>query len=295
MLKTVLTLCMTLMLAVPAFADVKVVATLPWIASIVKEIGKNHVTVTTLVKPTQDPHYLEAKPSMVLAARRADMLIYNGLDLEIGYLPVVIESSKNPKIAPGKLGNFDCGRFVKVIEKLDNADRSMGDVHPAGNPHYHYSPSTVLRVAEGMMHGLSEIDPANASAYRANFKLLSARFAAKQRGWQAAAAHLRGKNYVAYHKHFSYLAKEYGFKIVGYLEPKPGLPPTASHIQELVGMMKSKKVDGILTAVFYSKTGTNSLSGKTGVKVITLPPDVGAGSRGEDYFAFMDKTLALLR
>lgn len=286
---------MTLILAIPAFAEVRVVATLPWIGSIVKEIGKNHVSVTTLVKPTQDPHYLEARPGMVLAARRADMLIYNGLDLEIGYLPVVIESSKNPRIAPGKLGNFDCSRFVTPIERLDNVDRSMGDVHPGGNPHYHYSPSTVLRVAEGMMHGLSEIDPGNASAYRANFKSLSARFAAKQRTWRAVAAHLRGKSYIAYHKNFSYLAKEYGFKIIGYLEPKPGLPPTASHIQRLVGIMKSRKVDGILTTVFYSKTGTNSLSAKTGAKVITMLPDVGAGRRGEDYFTFMDSTLALLK
>lgn len=131
---------MVLAFATPAFAKLNIVATLPFIGSIVKEVGKDKVDVTTLVKPSQDPHYVEAKPSMILAARKADIIMYNGLDLEIGYLPRIIESSNNPKIQPGKVGNFDCSQFVTVIEKPASVDRSMGDVHPLGNPHYLFSP-----------------------------------------------------------------------------------------------------------------------------------------------------------
>ena len=143
MRKTAVLLIALLLFATPAFAKVKVVATLPWIGSVANEIGKGQVEVTTLVKPNQDPHMVEARPSMILATRNADILMYNGLDLEIGYLPVLIESSRNPNIQPGKPGNFDCSHFVTVLEKPVSVDRSMGDVHPLGNPHYHYSPAGI--------------------------------------------------------------------------------------------------------------------------------------------------------
>ncbi len=144
------------------------VATLPWIGSIANEIGKDRVKVTVIVKPSQDPHYIEAKPSMILAARGADIIMYNGLDLEIGYLPILFESSRNSKIQPGQPGNFDCSQFVNVIEKQQGADRSLGDVHPLGNPHYHFSPTNILNVARGMARELANVDSGNASFYNAN-------------------------------------------------------------------------------------------------------------------------------
>ena len=143
-------LCSSVLSAYPCFAKLNVVATLPWIGSIASDLGKDRINVTALVKPNQDPHQIEAKPSMILAARKADILIYNGLDLEIGYLPLLIESSKNPKIQPGKPGNFDCSRFVSVIEKPTAVDRSLGDVHPLGNPHYHLSPGNMRAIVDGM-------------------------------------------------------------------------------------------------------------------------------------------------
>ena len=158
----ILTLIMSLALAGPACAALNVVTTLPWIGSLAREMGKDRVTVTTLIKPSQDPHMIEAKPSMILAARKADIIMYNGLDLEIGYLPQILESARNPRIVPGKPGNLDCSQFVRVIEKPTAVDRSMGDVHPLGNPHYHFSPANMLRVAEGMASALAALDQANA-------------------------------------------------------------------------------------------------------------------------------------
>jgi zinc/manganese transport system substrate-binding protein len=293
MQKTILTLCISLILASPAFAALNVVATLPWIGSLAKEIGNDKVSVTTLVKPSQDPHFLDARPSMILAARKADIIMYNGLDLEIGYLPLVIEQSKNPRIMTGKPGNFDCSKFVKAIEKHALVDRGMGDMHPLGNPHYHYSPTNILLVAEGMAYALADLDKANADFYRANFKSFTERFKERQKKW--SAINLKRKKFVAYHKLFEYLAAEYGFQLVGYVEAKPGIPPSAGHIETLIESMKKSRPDGIITTNFYPKNESESISAKTGVKVIYLPGDVGNMPGTGDYFLFMDKILAALQ
>src|SRR3990172_2818325 len=158
LLAFLMVLIVLLIMTAPALAKVNVVATLPFIGSIAKEIGKDKIDITTLIKPSQDPHFAEAKPSMILAARKADIIMYNGLDLEIGYLPRIIESSNNPKIQPGKTGNFGCSQFVAAIEKPVSVDRSIGDVHPLGNPHYLFSPKNILKVAEGISTVLSELD-----------------------------------------------------------------------------------------------------------------------------------------
>jgi zinc/manganese transport system substrate-binding protein len=293
MRKLFIALILLLAMATPAFAGLNVVATLPWIGSLAKEIGKDKVTVTTLVKPSQDPHMVDAKPSMLIAGRKADILMYNGLDLEIGYLPIILESAKNPRIVPGKPGNFDCSRFVKVIEKHTAVDRSMGDVHPLGNPHYHYSPSNILRIAEGMSNALADMDRANADYYRANFKSFAAKFNERQKQWKAV--NLKGKKFVAYHKLFEYLANEFGFKLVGYVEAKPGIPPSAAHVEKLIEDMKSNKPDGILTTSYYGKKEAESIAAKTGVKVIVLPSDVGSMKGTDDWFAFMDTILTSLK
>lgn len=290
MRKLLSALCLSLAMASPAFAGLNVVATLPWIGSVAKEIGKDRIAVTTLVKPSQDPHMVEAKPSMILAGRKADILMYNGLDLEIGYLPLLLEASKNPKILPGKPGHLDCSRFVKVIEKSTAVDRSMGDVHPLGNPHYHYSPRNVLRVAEGMTNALADLDRANAPFYRANFKAFAAKWNERQNRWQAV--NLKGKRFVAYHKLFEYLANEFGFQLVGYVEAKPGIPPSAAHIQALIEDMKNSKPDAILTTSFYGKKESESIAAKTGVKTVVLPSDVGSLKGTDDWFAFMDKVMS---
>ena len=293
MRNALIALCLTLIVASPAFAELNVVATLPWIGSIAKEVGKDKITATTLIKPSQDPHYVEAKPSMILAGRKADIIMYNGLDLEIGYLPLIMESSKNTKIMPGKPGNFDCSKFVTATEKQGHVERSMGDVHPLGNPHYHYSAVNIIRVAEGMANALANLDRANADLYKANYKAFAARFNEKQKQWKTL--NLKGKKYIAYHKLFGYLANDYGFQIVDYMEPKPGIPPSAAHIEKLIEEMKSTKPNGILVTSSHGLKEAESLGAKTGVKVIALPQDVGAMPGTDDWFAFMDKVLAAFR
>ncbi len=282
-----------LVLTTPAFADLNVLATLPWIGSAAKEIGKDKINVTVLAKPSQDAHFLEAKPSMILAARKADIIMYDGLDLEIGYLPLVIESSKNPKLMPGQPGNFDCSQFVTVLEKPATVDRSMGDVHPLGNPHYHFSPSRVLRVAEGITRLLADADNGNAGYYKANYKAFAARLNEKQKEWNAVP--FKGRKYVAYHKYFEYLAAEYGFQFIGYLEPKPGIPPSAGHIEGLIETMKKEKPTAILVTPVSGLQEAESLSAKTGVKVIVLPHDVGSMDGTGDLISFWDKIITSLK
>ncbi len=277
-----------------AFGKVNVVATLPWIGSIAKAIGKDKIEVTVLVKPTQDPHYVEAKPSMILAARKADILMYDGLDLEIGYVPLLIESSRNPNIQPGKPGNLDCSQYIMPIEKPLSADRSMGDVHLLGNPHYHFSPENILHVTEGIADALSQIDQDNANFYSANLTEFKDRFKEKQKQWSDKALKLKGKRFIAYHKYFEYLAKDFGFEIVEYVEPKPGIPASAAHIVRLIELIKQKKPDAILTTPYYGLQESESLAKKTGLKVIILPQDVGVTDAVKDWFSFMDQTLLLL-
>jgi zinc/manganese transport system substrate-binding protein len=281
------------MLTTPAFAGLNVLATLPWIGNAAKEIGKDKINVTILAKPSQDAHFLEAKPSMILAARKADIIMYDGLDLEIGYLPLIIESSKNPKLMPGQIGNLDCSQFITPLEKPTTVDRSMGDVHPLGNPHYHFSPRRVLRVAEGMARLLAGADKENADYYLGNYKAFAERVNEKEKEWHAVP--LKGRKYIAYHKYFEYLANEFGFQIIGYLEPKPGIPPSAAHIEELIELIKREKPDAILVTPAYGKDEAESLSSKTGVKVIVLPHDVGSMPGTDNLISFWDKVITSLK
>lgn len=293
MRRFILSVVLSIVCTTPAFAGVNVVATLPWIGSLAKELGKDKVNMTVVVKPSQDAHTIEAKPSMILAARKADIIMYDGLDLEIGYLPLIIESSRNPKLMPGQAGNFDCSQFITVLEKPSTVDRSMGDVHPLGNPHYHFSPSRVLRVAEGMARLLADMDRANADFYLANYKALAERLEAKEKEWRLVP--LTGRKYVAYHKYFEYLANEFGFRFIGYLEPKPGIPPSATHIEELIEVMKKEKPDAILVTPAIGKDEAESLSSKTGAKVIVLPHDVGSMPGTDDLISFWDKVITSLK
>jgi len=280
---------MCLALSAPALAQVKVVATLPFIGSLAQEIGGDRVDVVTLIKPGQDPHYAEAKPSMILAARKADILMYNGLDLEIGYLPRIMESSNNPKIQPGNTGNFDCSRFVSVIEKQAGVDRSMGDVHPMGNPHYVFSPKNISAVAAGISGALSEIDPANAAHYRNNLMQFRQRLAVKQKEWRGKP--LRGKTFVAYHKYFEYLAAEYDFRIIAYVEPKPGIPPSAGHIAGLMELIKRKKPSAVIATYSSGAREAEAVGHKAGIKTVLLPNDVGAAAGAKDWFSLIDTVI----
>ncbi|MCX5919202.1 MAG: zinc ABC transporter substrate-binding protein [Deltaproteobacteria bacterium] len=279
--------------ASPAMAKLNVVTTLQWIGSLANDIGKDKIKITTLVKPDQDPHYVEAKPSMILEVRRADLLLFNGLELEIGYLSVLVESSRNPKIQPGTPGYFDCSQFVEVIEKPEVVNRSMGDVHPLGNPHYHLSPRNTYRVTEGIAEVLRTLDPGNAAFYRGNLTAWQEKFREKEKQWREYS--LKGKKFIAYHKFFEYLANEFGFEIIAYVEPKPGIPPSAGWVERIIEMAKRMKPDAILTTPYYGTREVIFLSQKSGVKYIVVPHDVGATPAGKDWFSLMDQVLGLLK
>lgn len=276
---------MVLLVTTPALATVRIVTTLPFIGSLAKAIGKDKTEVAILVKPSQDPHFAEAKPSMILEARKADILMFNGLDLEIGYLPRIIESSNNPKIQPGKIGNFDCSQFVTAIEKPTSVDRSMGDVHPLGNPHYLFSPNNILKVAEGVTGVLSELDAANAAFFKSNLQSFRDRLLEKQKEWGGKP--LKGKKFIAYHRLFEYLAQDFGFQLIAYVEPKPGIPPSAGYLADLIEIIKRSKPEAILATEANGKKESQALGEKTGTKVIVLPNDVG-NPGAQDWFSLMD-------
>jgi len=294
MYKKILTLVLLLLFAAePASAGLNVVATLPWVGALASEIGKDKIEVKVLVKPTQDAHYIEAKPSMILAVRKADILMYNGLDLEVGYLPVLLESSRNPKIQSGMSGNFNCSGFVEVIKGPAKVDRSMGDVHPFGNPHYHFSPGNILKVAGGIAERLAEIDQANADFYRTNMEAFRKRWNEKKADWSKRG--IEGRSFVAFHKYFEYLAADFGFSIGGYVEEKPGIPPSADHLRKLISLMKEEKIGKILTTSYSSRREVNFIAKKTGAEIVILPHDVGSGKKIGNWFDLMDEVLNKLR
>lgn len=293
MKRLLLAFAIVVILSAPAYAKLNIVATLPWIGSLAHVLGGDQVSVKILVKPNQDPHQIEAKPSMILAARSADILLYNGLDLEAGYLPILIESSRNPRIQPGRPGNLDCSQFIRAIEKLETTDRSMGDVHPLGNPHYHLSARNIALVARGLTRMLERLDPGQASFYQANLASFEARLIDKQKQW--VQSHLKGKKYIAYHKYFEYLALEFDFQIIGYIEEKPGIGASAGHVGKLIESMKRSHPDGILTTSYQNAREVASLSQKTGIRRVVVPHDVGCVPEAYDWMSLMDSILKTLR
>jgi zinc/manganese transport system substrate-binding protein len=282
-----------LLLGTPSWAKLNVVATLPWIGSLAGDLGGDRIQVATLVKSNQDPHYVEAKPSMILEVRKADLLLFNGLDLEVGYLPVLVESSRNPKIQPGNPGFLDCSQFIEVLDRPERADRSMGDVHPQGNPHYHLSPKNILRVAEGIAARLSALEPSGETFYLNQLASFRNRLAAKQKEWERMS--LAGKKFLPYHKFFEYLAADFGFELVGYIEPKPGIPPSAAHLEKLIGIIRKDRPEAMLVTSYYGTKEVAFLAQKTGVKYLVVPHDVGSSREAKDWFSLMDQILNLLK
>ena len=279
--------------ASPAMAKLNVVATLPWIGSLAGEIGGDRIKVTTLVKPNQDPHYVEAKPSMILEVRRADLLMFNGLELEIGYLPVLVESSRNPMIQPGNPGYFDCSQLVEVIEKPTVGRPEHGRCAPPRQSPLPPLPRNIYRVTGGITEALARVDPGNEGFYRANLAAWQEKFREKEKQW--AGYKLKGKKFIAYHKFFEYLADEFGFEIIGYVEPKPGIPPSAGWVERIIELAKRMKPDAILTTAYYGTREVTFLSQKSGVKYIVVPHDVGATPACKDWFSLMDQDLAALK
>jgi zinc/manganese transport system substrate-binding protein len=279
-------------LAVPAQAKTKVVVTYPYIAALVGEIAKDRVDVTTLAKGDEDPHFVVPRPSFIGKLRQADLLIINGASLEIGFVPPLIRQANNPKIMPGAEGLIDLSQSVELIEKPDKVSRSEGDIHPEGNPHFILDWHNVPALARAIADALARADRGAASAYQKNLDAFLARWKAKSAAWDKQAEPLKGKAVIQYHRLFNYFAVRTAMRIVGELEPKPGIPPTSRHLEELIDVNAAGTIYMIVTDPYHEQKSPEGLAKKMSVPWVVLPQDVAAVPAAKDIFSLYDTLLA---
>src|SRR5262245_25278771 len=273
----------------------KVITTLTDLASLTQEVGGDKVDVEALANGYQDPHFVEPKPSFLLKLRNADLLISVGLDLEIGWLPPLITQSGNGKIQVGGQGYLDASQFAEILEiPQGKLTRAEGDVHPLGNPHYWLDPDNGRRIAKGIAAKLSEMDPENAAYFQQREKDFEKRLAEAELKWGAQMAPYRGRKIVTYHRSWPNFAKHFGLDVVGYIEPRPGIPPTPSHTLDLVNMMKRDGVKVELVEPYFDLKTPNSIAGMTGGKVVVMLPSVGGKPEVTDYFKLFDYNIGVL-
>jgi zinc/manganese transport system substrate-binding protein len=276
-------------------AAVHVVSSIATLGSLAKEVGGNRVEVETLSKGYQDPHFVEPKPNLMLVLNRADLLLHVGLELEIGWLPPLVLGSRNPKIQTGELGNLDCSRAIPVLDiPTTKVDRSMGDIHPQGNPHYWLPPSNARILAREIARRLEEIDPDGRADYEKNLANFNQRVAAKEKQWAPEVAKMRGVKIATYHKSWTYVSQWLGMEEVGYVEPKPGIPPDPQHLARLIAVMKEEGAKLLLMESFYNRSVATLVAEKAGAKLLVLPTDVGAEPNIKDWFTLVDDVLKQL-
>jgi zinc/manganese transport system substrate-binding protein len=281
------------LVAEPAAAVLRVVASTPDVADITRQIGGDRVSVVTIAEGTQDPHKVPVKPSFVTKLNRADALVVQGLSLEHAFVPALLEAARNPRIMPGAPGYIDASLYVTPLEVPSSQSRVQGELHPLGNPHYNLDPEQGLLMARAIAEGLERVDPQGADAYRAG----QARFAALLKGkiaeWQTLAAPLHGLKVVSYHEDLVYLAKRYGLELVGTIEVKPGIPATPGHLEELLGTMQREQVKVIVREVSYDPGLARTLAERTGARLAQI--SVMAGGLGEPgYVASIEANLRAL-
>lgn len=269
-------------------ADVTVVTTYPWIADIVGSVGKDNAKVHSLAPGSWDPHFVVPKPSMIARVRKAQLLIMNGAELEIGWLPPLIRESGNAKVQPGSMGLLDLSLSVKLIEVPLSVSRAEGDVHPSGNPHFHLDPYNIPIAAKAVCQRLCLLDPANQEAYRKNLETFTGRWDVKIKAWDKSMAAKKGMKVVEYHKLFRYFMKRYGIIPVASLEPLSGIPPTSQHLKKVIDNMKGSGVATVITDVYHPKSPASFVAEKTGARLLVIPHDIGSPSGPMDLEALFD-------
>jgi ABC-type Zn uptake system ZnuABC Zn-binding protein ZnuA len=287
--QTLFALCLLTAAALPAQAKLNVVATTPDLASIAKVIGGDRIELTTLAKPTEDPHFVDAKPSFIVKLNRADALIEGGAELEIGWLPALLDQARNDKLAAGAPGHIACAQGIQLLEVPSTLDRSKGDIHAAGNPHYVVDPINAKSVARRIADGFCALDPASADLYRANLKKFTDEIDARMVVWQKMLEPFRGRQLVAYHDSWLYFGNRFGLKIELFLEPKPGVPPTPTHLAEVISRMKAEKVRVIIVDPYLNRRTAEAVAAKTGATVVDVTQFPG-GLKGTEggYIALID-------
>jgi len=289
-------LCVALFTPPTAAAkNLKVVTTLTDLTSLTQEVGGDKVDVEALAKGYQDPHFVDPKPSFLLKLRHADLLILVGLDLEIGWLPPLITQSGNGNIQPAASGYLDASQFAEILEIPQGAvSRAEGDVHPLGNPHYWLDPDNGRRIAKGIATKLAEMDPADRAYFQQREQDFEKRLAEADKKWQAQMATYRGRKIVTYHRSWPNFAKHFGLDVIGYIEPRPGIPPTPLHTIDLVNVMKRENVKIELIEPYFDTKTPNSIASMTGGKVVVMMPSVGGKPEITDYFKLFDYDIAIL-
>ena len=295
MRKIMMVLAALLGAAAPALATVKVVSSVQDFASIADAIGGKRVETFALAKGYQDPHFVDPKPSFVLKLSKADLLIVAGLELEIGYLPPLIDQSRNDKIRPGAIGYLDASTGCDILERpTGTVTRAMGDVHPFGNPHFWLDPENGRVIARAIAAKLTELDPAGAAEYKANLAAFETKLTEGEKRWDAALGSFAGTELVTYHNSWPNFLKHFKLVAAGYIEPKPGIPPSPSHTVEIIDLMKAKKIPVILMEPYFDRKTPDQIAEKTGAKLLVFIPSVGGLPEIKDYFGLFDYDVKLL-
>jgi zinc/manganese transport system substrate-binding protein len=285
------------LLALPAQAALNVLATVPEWAALAQEIAGDNIKMIKVSSATtalQDPHRIDARPSLIARARNADLLIATGAELETGWLPVVQRESGNARIQTGQPGYFEAAAHARMLEIPAKLDRADGDVHASGNPHINTDPRVYLKVGEALAARLAQIDPANAAAYRAGYAAFAARWQTNLTRWEKQVAPLRGQPIVVQHKSFSYLLDWLKLKEVATLEPKPGVEASAAHLSRVLQQVKEQKPRWVIRAVWEGNRATDWFAANSGIPAVVLPFTVGGNDAAKDLTSLFDDTLARL-
>jgi ABC-type Zn uptake system ZnuABC Zn-binding protein ZnuA len=284
------------LLGVPrAQAALNVVTTTEDLAALAREVGGDKISVESLSRGYQDPHFVEAKPSFVIKLHSAALLIAVGRELEIGWLPPLVNQARNAKVQPGGEGYFDASQGVKILEiPTGQLTRAMGDVHPQGNPHYWLDPDNGLRIAKGIQKKLSALSPGDSAYFAQREEAFEKRLADAQKRWDAQMAPYKGTKIVTYHRSWPNFVDRFGLDVIGYVEPRPGIPPSPSHTLDLINDMKAKNVKIIMVEPYFDLKTPNSIARETGAKVLVMAPSVGAEKEITDYVSLFDYDVKLL-
>jgi len=285
---------MLLGVALPVSAALNIFACTPEWGALAKELGGDKVSVYIATTALQDPHRIEARPSLIARARSADLMLCTGAELEIGWLPLVQSQSGNSKIQTGQPGYFEAAIHVPLLEKPARLDRSMGDVHPGGNPHIHLDPRNIAQIAAAMSERMMKLDPVGAAVYSARTKSFLERWNAATARWEKTAAPLKGLPLVVYHKNLTYLMHWLGMREAGNLEPKPGLPPTTAHLSELLAGLKQNPAKAVVRSAYNDPRAAEWLAERAAIPSVLVPFTVGGTEAAKDLFGLYEDTLARL-
>jgi len=292
--RILLSAVLSAIIATAADAKIKVVATLPDLASLAREVGGDKVEVSAMAKPTEDSHFVDARPSFVVQLRGADVLIDGGAELELGWLPPLLQNARNPKLEAGKPGRVQASEGVRLMNIPTNVTRAAGDVHALGNPHFMTDPIIAKTVALHIAQSFAAVDAPNAAFYDANYKKFEATINAKLQEWGAAMLPFKGQSVVAYHDSWVYFAHRFGLNIDIFLEPKPGIPPSPSHLAEVIEKMKAQKIKAIIVEPFHDRKIAEKVASSTGAKVADFAQYPGAFPGTDSYVKLIDTLVSRL-